>query len=112
MSTEGESKDYAVGTIKMDDLVFLLKGECVGIKLDIEGGEYKAILGRHVFFEQVNVAFVMVEFLFHKENGNGVNIVKMLESKGLQPFESLARKKSLILSDIAQWPDNVFFMRT
>ena len=41
-----------------------------------------------------------------------LNIVKMLESKGLQPFESLARKKSLILSDIAQWPDNVFFMKT
>ena len=96
----------------MDDLVFLLKGERVGIKLDIEGGEYKAILGGHVFFEQVNVVFVMVEFLFHKDNVNGVNIVKMLESKGLQPFESLARKKSLILSDIAQWPDNVFFMKT
>ena len=50
MSTEGKGKDYAVGTIKMDDLVFLLKGERVGIKLDIEGGEYKAILGGHVFF--------------------------------------------------------------
>ena len=107
-----KSNDCAVGTIKMDDLVFLFKGERVGIKLDIEGGEYKAILGGHVFFEQVNVVFMMVEFLFHKDNDNGVNIVKMLESKGLQPFESLARKKSLKLSDIAQWPDNVFFMRT
>ena len=112
ISTEGKSNNYAVGTIKMDDLVFLLKGERVGIKLDIEGGEYKAILGGHVFFEQVNVVFVMVEFLFHKDNDNGVNIVKMLESKGLQPYESLERKKSLKLSDIAQWPDNVFFMRT
>ena len=38
----------------MDDLVFLLKGERVGIKLDIEGGEYKAILGGNVFFEQAS----------------------------------------------------------
>ena len=58
------------------------------------------------------MVFVMVEFMFHKDNDNGVNIVKMLESKGLQPFESLSRKKSLKLSNIAQWPDNVFFMRT
>ena len=58
------------------------------------------------------MVFVMVEFLFHKDNDKGVNIKKMLESKGLQPFESLARKKFLIFSDIAQWPDNVFFMRT
>ena len=89
-----------------------MKGERVGIKLDIEGGEYKAIWEEMYFFEQVNVVFVMVEFLFHKDNDYGVNIVKMLKSKGLHPFESLGRKKSLKLSDIAQWPDNVFFMRT
>ena len=105
------SKTFLSRTITLDDLLPLFQGKRLVIKIDIEGGEYNALLGGNQFFETVDVLLIQTEFLFHKLGKHGRNIVDFLSSKGLDPFLDVEKTMPLKSSDVSKWKNDVYFIK-
>ena len=109
--SESDMKRQLSRTITLDDLVPLFKGKTVVIKMDIEGSEYKALLGGNQFFNKVNVILIQMEFFRHRIGPDGQNIADFLASKGLYPYLDLAKHMPLKSSDVSQWSNDVYFLK-
>ena len=83
------SKHYMARTVLLDDLLPLFRGKQVVIKMDIEGHEYRALLGGNRFFNEVDIVALQIEFRFHAKGPHGVKILDYFSSKGYHPFKDI-----------------------
>ena len=97
--------------ITFDDLLPLFRGKHIAMKMDIEESEYPALLGGERFFQEVDVKVVQMEFMFHKKGKDGPKILEFFSKKGFQPFRDLQKSLNLNLTQMLQWPNDVYFMK-
>ncbi|MEW8547984.1 MAG: FkbM family methyltransferase [Candidatus Thiodiazotropha sp.] len=109
--SESDMKRQLSRTITLDDLVPLFKDKTVVIKMDMEGSEYKALLGGNQFFNKVNVILIQMEFFRHRIGPDGQNIADFLQSKGLYPYLDLGKHMPLKSSDVSKWSNDVYFLK-
>ena len=98
-------------TITLDDLIPLFKGKPIAMKMDIESSEYAALLGGELFFQEVDVKVVQIEFMFHKTGKHGPKIVDYFAKRGYLPFRDLQRTLLLNSYLVATWPNDIYFMK-
>ena len=108
---ETNKTTYITHTIKLDDLIPLFKGKRIVIKMDIEKQEHNALLGARAFFDAVDVLWLQMEIMWHKKELSGPIIVDFLSSRGFQPFANFDIKQPLSVSNIADWPWDVYFIK-
>ena len=101
----------AVQTILLDDLIPFFKDNSVFIKMDVETYEWKALEGADKFFSQIDVAYVLMEWSYHKEHGDGQEIIDFMYKRGLYPHIN-ANYNTQLDKDVYQtWPDNVLWIK-
>lgn len=106
------AKSYQASTITLDDIIPLFEGKRIAIKMDIEESEYNALLGGTKFLEEIDIAVIQMEYLFHKTGKDGVKIFKYLESKGFHPYRDLGKRGSLKAVQVVRWPNDVYYMKS
>ena len=107
-----ENKEtFITRTIKLDDLVPLLQGKTVVMKMDIETKEYSALLGGTRFFEAINVVMIQMEIKSHRTTEIGPKIVDYLAARNLTAFADLRKQRQLNVSTILTWPWDVYFLK-
>ena len=99
---------FDVRSIVLDDLIPMLKGKRVLIKMDIEGREYHALKGGEMFFDSVAVPLIQMEWKFHYQNEQ--EIVNFLSARGFDAVADIDGKTSLVGVNIARWPNDVYFL--
>ena len=100
-----------IRTIMLDDLLPIFKGKRVVLKIDIEGSEYKALLGGKTFFKEIDVPFIQMEFILHRTKSTGPMIYEYLSSYGFRPYRDILGESPLNPSDIPRWRHDVFFIK-
>ncbi|KAK3577538.1 hypothetical protein CHS0354_026503, partial [Potamilus streckersoni] len=59
-----------VETVTLSDFTELFKSKKVFMKMDIEGYELRALRGGRDFFEEVDVRYILMEWVHHRYNDN------------------------------------------
>lgn len=103
--------DTTVNTIVFDDLLSLVSaGSEVFIKMDIEGNELKALKHASHFFQSVNVRFLLMEWMLHRSNESGRDIMNFLLRNGMLPYNP-ENTKEILPRNYGSWPDNVLWIK-
>ena len=110
-STAINERSYIASTIMLDDLIPLFRGKRVAIKIDIEESEYNALLGGSRFLNEIDVAVIQIEYLFHKKGKDGPKIFSYLASKGFSPYRDLGKRSSLKSTTMRSWPNDLYYMK-
>lgn len=104
----------SVLTITLDNILELeeIKDfKNVIMKIDIEGYEYKALLGAEKFFDSVNVKAVLMEWVFHKQKSSGNGIAEFMRKRMYKPYSEDGVKQLDILKP-ETWGDyNVWWLK-
>ena len=80
--------------------------------MDIEAGEYDAILGGKQFFQEVHVLIIQMEWLYQARNvTTATKIVRFLSSVGLVPYNDIRMEKPLDIHNVSAWPFDVYFIK-
>lgn len=103
-------KSY-VNAILLDDVLSVIGSGSIFLKLDIEGNEHKALKGGSKYFQVLDVQYILMEWMLHRYNPNGKEIIQFLLRNGMLPYEKLSRNKPLDLAIPYQWPDNIFWRK-
>lgn len=111
MSVKNKNNVTTVSTILIDDLIPLVNGNTVGIKMDIEGHEANALQGAKTFFQTFDVKFVLMEFVHHRSKDSGRSIVDFLVRNGFMPYENINKNTFLNPSRYYNWPENTFWLK-
>ena len=102
---------FITQTIKLDDLVPLMKGKTVVIKMDIETKEYSALLGGSNFFDSVDIPMIQMEINWHRTRESGPKIVDYLAQRNFAVFADPGKLRPLNVSNIQTWPGDVYFLK-
>ena len=105
------TRTYVASTVTLDDLLPIFIGKHVAIKMDIEGGEYNALLGANKFFEKVHIDVIQMEVLITQTLPDGAKIVNFLASRGFYPYRDINKLNSLKNLTLPKWPSDVYFMK-
>ena len=100
-----------VQTITLDDLIPFFKDNSVFVKMDVETYEWKALQGGDKFFSTIDVAYVLMEWSYHKEHGDGQEIVDFMYKRGLYPHINANYNTQLDKDEFETWPDNVLWIK-
>ena len=100
-----------VQTILLDDLIPFFKDYSVFIKIDIETYEWKALQGAEKFFNEIDVAYVLMEWSYHREHGDGPEIIDFMFKRGLYPHINANYDTQLDKENSETWPDNVLWIK-
>ena len=103
---------FITQTIMLDDLVPLLKGKRVVIKMDIETQEYHAMQGGKNFFDTVDIEMIQMEINWHKTRESGPKIVEFLAKRNFKVFADYSGQRPLNVSTIQTWPGDVYFVKS
>ena len=99
-----------VNTICIDDLIPLVKTKKVFIKLDIEMTEATALSCAYNFFEEIDVRYVLMEWLGKSEDAvNKIN--KFMEDHGFKPFTDAFKENPAITRFGEASARNIFFIK-
>ena len=104
-------QDTTVQTIKLDDLIPFFKDTSVFIKIDIETYEWKALQGGEKFFETIDVAYILMEWSYHREHGDGPEIIEFMYKRGHYPHINANYNTQLERENYRSWPDNVLWIK-
>ncbi|CAL1544808.1 unnamed protein product [Lymnaea stagnalis] len=105
-------KSQFVDAICLDDLVPLVAGRRVFLKIDLEGNEAAVLECAHEFFTRVDVKIVLIEWMYYRHNDEGSGKVKkFLTSYGMMPTWGVDPDRLIDLHASHSWPDNVFWMK-
>ncbi|KAK7490465.1 hypothetical protein BaRGS_00018251 [Batillaria attramentaria] len=98
-----------VWAVCLDDLVPHVRTRRVFLKLDIEGWEARALSCASTFFQEVDVRYVMMEWLFHRKSRDGISIINFLTRNGFLPYDDVKKGTLLRPENYYSWPDNVLW---
>ncbi|XP_062619986.1 uncharacterized protein LOC134281566 [Saccostrea cucullata] len=111
LKTDRMSRQIIIGSIFLDDLIPLIKTKDVFVKMDIEGTELKALKAAKNFFQTVNVKGILMEWVLHKNNPSGKEIIKIMVDNGLMPYWDHQQLVPLKIGGYTYWPENVFWIK-
>ncbi|KAH3721062.1 uncharacterized protein LOC127855584 [Dreissena polymorpha] len=97
--------------IALDDLMPMLRNRPVVIKMDIEAFELKAMIGGKKFFDKVDVKFLLMEWVHHKDSDDGARIIQFLTCRGFKPSNPLERSVTLKIDNRKSWPEDVLWIK-
>ncbi|KAJ8303199.1 hypothetical protein KUTeg_019595 [Tegillarca granosa] len=103
----------SVNTFTLDNLLDLEEMKDfknVIIKIDIEGFEYKALIGGQKFFDSINIKAVFMEWVFHKGTSSGKKIIDFMIKRNFIPYLENGAKE-LDPSKSEAWDWNVLWLR-
>ncbi|KAK3089059.1 hypothetical protein FSP39_000484 [Pinctada imbricata] len=101
-----------VQSILMNDLLALNIPRNVFVKMDIEGTELRAFQGGGRFFDQLNVKYLLMEWMLHRSKAKTAKaIIHFLLSNGMLPYRDHEQKLPLPHGGYVYWPDNVFWIK-
>lgn len=103
--------DKIVFSITLDDLLPVFKHQEVFIKMDIETYELRALRGAENFFKQVEVKYVLMEWLYHKQYDSGKEIIEIMTKYGLYPHVNAHHNTKLEPENYKSWPGNVMWIK-
>ena len=109
MEFKKTGRRFDVRSILLDDLIPILKGKHVAIKMDIEGHEFHALKGGVEFFQSVNVSLIQMEWKFHYQGGQ--ELVDFLSTRGFEAAVDIEGRTSLMGMNISRWPEDVYFLK-
>ncbi|XP_052271530.1 uncharacterized protein LOC127872239 [Dreissena polymorpha] len=81
--------DHKSFAITLDDLIGYFVGKPVFVKMDIETYELRALKGGSQFFKEIDVRYVLMEWIYHREFATGKDVIKMMEQYGLFPHTKI-----------------------
>lgn len=97
--------------ITLDDLIPFFDKRPIGIKMDIENSEYNALNGGRNFISQLDVRFIMMEWMSHEGKESGKGIVDIMANFSFSPFSAYNMQR-LEVGSGQKWPHNVMWQRT
>lgn len=107
----GPPPQNVVGSIVVDDLIPLIKSSDVFVKMDIEGTELRALQAAKLFLQVLNVKFILMEWVLHKNNPSALEIIKIMTDNGFLPFWDHQQLLPLRVTSYVYWPENVFWIK-
>ena len=107
-STDSEHKAFS---ILLDDLIPLFTGKKVFIKMDVEMYELRALQGGENFFKEVDVSYVLMEWLYHRQHDTGKDIIEFMAKYGLYPHVNAHHNTKLEPENYQAWPGNVLWIK-
>ncbi|XP_052247274.1 uncharacterized protein LOC127855580 [Dreissena polymorpha] len=110
-STSFVSDENSSVAIVLDDLVPIFRNQSVFIKMDIETYELKAMLGGKKFFKEVDVKFLLMEWMHHKISDVGTGIIQFMTKRGYTPFSPLQRSVPLNIEDRQLWSTDIIWVK-
>ncbi|KAL4219865.1 hypothetical protein ACF0H5_020276 [Mactra antiquata] len=109
---------HTVSAITLEDLVPIITGPPVFIKIDIEGFEWRAFRGGEIFLKEVNIKYILMEWLsftdekFAGEKANALDVIAILKKFEFSPFEvNKELDKPLNYENYKKWPTNILLVR-
>lgn len=108
---KGEEALEVVSTLTLDDLIALLRNKPVFIKMDIETYELKALKGGSRFFDEVDVKYLLMEWIAHREGSTGEEIIKLMTKRNIYPHVNAHHNTKLDVEHHKTWPDNVLWIQ-
>ncbi|KAL4236828.1 hypothetical protein ACF0H5_005215 [Mactra antiquata] len=109
--TEDIDKDKTAYSITLDDLVPMFKDKELFIKMDVETYELRALQGGEQFFEQVNVRYILMEWLYHKRYDSGKEIIDIMTKYKFYPHVNAHHNTKLEPEFYKSWPGNVMWIK-
>ncbi|GFO40765.1 hypothetical protein PoB_006727000 [Plakobranchus ocellatus] len=101
-----------INAICLDDLLPLVKGREVFLKMDIEASEDAVLECADQFFKEVNVKVFLLEWLyFRNQEDKARAIVSFLILHDMKPVWDLEHKRDIDIQAAHAWPDNVFWIK-
>lgn len=103
----------SVNTFTLDNLLELKEikdFKNVIIKIDIEGFEYRALIGGQKFFDSVNIKAVFMEWVFHKNATSGKGIIEFMMKRNFVPYLENGSRQ-IDPSKSASWDWNVLWLK-
>ena len=99
-------------TITFEDLIPLVVGVPVFIKMDIEGNELKAFRGGNLFFEQVDVRYILMEWMvFNDKHPTSENVIAILSPLGFKPYSPFDNSALKFERASIDWPNEVLWVK-
>lgn len=108
----GIDEDHIAYSVLLDDFISIFNDKPVFIKMDIEGSEFKALLGGQKFFREKDVQYVLLEWFQHKGKLSGDGIIKFLSGMSFAPFSLFSFRRRLDIAKNLTWPDNVLWKKS
>lgn len=105
---DSEHKAFA---ITLDDLIPLFAGTPVFIKMDVETYELKALQGGENFFKEVDVQYILMEWIYHGHYDSGKDIITFMNKQGLYPHVNAHHNTKLEIENYRSWPGNVLWIK-
>ncbi|KAH9523773.1 hypothetical protein Btru_040891 [Bulinus truncatus] len=107
------SPKYLVDAICLNDLVPLVEGKQVFLKIDLEGHEEHVLECAQDFFSKVDVKVLLIEWMYYRHNEEGSKLIKdFLVTNHMVPTWGVNLDRQIDLYASHSWPDNVFWMKT
>ncbi|KAH3788234.1 hypothetical protein DPMN_166369 [Dreissena polymorpha] len=107
--SRGEESSKA---IVLDDLVPLLRKQSLIIKMDIEAFELKAMSGGKKFFNEIDVQFLLMEWVYHRQTDDGARIIQFMIEREFIPVIPLQRLVPLQVENRKTWPDDIMWIKS
>ncbi|KAH3883283.1 hypothetical protein DPMN_007238 [Dreissena polymorpha] len=97
--------------IVLDNLVPIFRKKSLVIKMDIEKFELKAMLGGKKFFEEVDVRFLLMEWVHHAWTDVGGKIIQFMMEREYIPVMPLQRLVRLQAENRTTWPNDIMWIK-
>ncbi|KAH3721106.1 hypothetical protein DPMN_064022 [Dreissena polymorpha] len=105
------SEEKSSVSIVLDDLVPMFRNKSLFIKMDIETYELKAMLGGKIFFKEVDIKFLFMEWFHHKDNDVGTRIIQFMTERGYKPFNPLQTSFPLQIENRKSWSGDIVWIK-
>ncbi|XP_052762005.1 uncharacterized protein LOC128204656 [Mya arenaria] len=111
-SSKGEPKDTenSIITIKLDEIVNMFGDNPVFMKIDIEGYEGLALKGAFSFFKEVDVRYILMEWMHHT-NESGKYILYYLYERSFRPHKVFDMTELQIKDAFTNWPGDILWVK-
>ncbi|CAG5115282.1 unnamed protein product [Candidula unifasciata] len=101
-----------VDAVCLDDLMPLVKGKTVFLKVDLENNERALLECADQFFKYVNVKVLLIEWMYYRHNEKDSRFIKnFLLKHHMVPTWGIDIDREIDVSASSNWPDNVFWMK-
>lgn len=111
-NASANSDDITAMAVTLDDIAYLFdKTPSLFIKMDIETNEWKALVGGKDFFSNINVPYVLLEFMHHKTRPEGELIINYFKERNYTAYHPYSMPKELRQEERTNWPNDVLFVK-
>ncbi|XP_052764453.1 uncharacterized protein LOC128206186 [Mya arenaria] len=106
--------ENSIITIKLDDMLTQFGSGPFFMKMDIEGHEAMALRGAVTFFKDIDVRYILMEWMHYKDTKNkkeGSFITDFLAKNSFIPCR-ISDSKDLVMEDAySSWPNDILWIK-